>query len=289
MRHLVASFLMAIVLTSMATQADARRGGGYGTAEQLIFVSPTEFEDETGPLALCHYVKTHSIIFVNVWRSLNGYALASNNCESEQYYEFSAAELESAQGTGMIPSDVSLQPKLSMKSLAEGFWGFGLLAAVLAFAGFKLLAVQKRRSQRMAMMSNATPAAQSILDAMCHAAKADGYIAPSEVAMIKQAAEEMTGTTFAMEDVKRMADLAEETLDLKGHKRLINGRTKPEQLDMMRGVLMVVAADGKLDGKEQVFVGGLAQAMGMDGGTVQALLAEVVGGGGAGGATPAPA
>jgi uncharacterized membrane protein YebE (DUF533 family) len=286
MRHLIAGFLMATIVTSMATQADARRGGGYGTAEQLIFVSPTEFEDETGPLALCHYVKTHSIIFVNVWRSLNGYALASNNCDSEQYYEFNAAELKGAQDDGMVPSDVPLQPKLSIKSLAEGFWGLGLLAAILAFAGLKLLAVQKRRSQRMAMMSQATPAAQSILDAMCHAAKADGYIAPSEVAMIKQAAEKMTGTTFAMDDVKRMADLAEEALDLKGYKRLVNGRTKPEQLDMMRGVLMVVAADGKLDGKEQVFVGGLAQAMGMDGATVQALLAEVVGGD-AGGAAPA--
>ncbi|WP_108814735.1 DUF533 domain-containing protein [Loktanella sp. Alg231-35] len=278
MRHFVSGLFMAIVLTSMATQADARRGGGYGTAEQLVFVSPTEFEDETGPLALCHFVETHSIIFVNVWRSLTGYALASNNCQSEQYYEFTATELESAQAAGMIPADVPLQPKLSMKSLAEGFWGFGLLIAVLAFAGFKLLAVQKRRGQRIAIMADATPAAQAILDAMCHAAKADGYIAPSEVAMIKQAAEEMTGTIFAMEDVKRMADLAEETLDLKGHKRLINGRTKPEQLDMMRGVLMVVAADGKLDGKEQVFVGGLARAMGMDGGTVQSLMAEVVGG-----------
>ena len=287
MRHLLTGFITAIFLTSMATQAEARRAG-YSTAQELLFVAQTEFEDETGTLALCQLVETQSAIFVNFWRSVESYALASDGCNTESYYEFTAAELKTAQAAGMIASDVPLEPKLSMQSLAGGFWGFGLLALVLIGLGLKVLQVQRRKGQRLAIMGNATPAAQSILDAMCHAAKADGYIAPSEVAMIKSAAEEMTGENFALEDVKRMATLAEETLDLNGHKRLIKGRSKPEQLDMMRGVLMVVAADGKLDGKEKTFVGGLAQAMNMDAATVQALLAEVVSGG-AGAPAPAPA
>ena len=285
MRHVFTGFITAILLTSMATQAEARRGG-YSTSQELIFVSTTEFEDDTGPLALCHFVETNAVLFVNFWRSMQGYALAGNNCDTDSYYDFSAAELKTAQDAGMIPATIPAEPKLSMNSLAGGFWGFGAVALLLLFAGFKMLQVQKRKGQRMALMSNATPGAKAILDAMCHAAKADGYIAPSEVEMIKGAAEDMTGESFAIEDVKQMATLAEENLDLNGHKRLIKGRSKPEQLDMMRGVLMVVAADGQLDGKEQTFVGNLAQAMQMDGQTVQALLAEVVGGGSG---EPAPA
>jgi len=121
---------------------------------------------------------------------------------------------------------------------------------------------------------------------MCHAAKADGYIAPSEVEMIQRAAQEMTGETIGLDMVKQMAQLAEEKLDANGFKRLIKGRSKVEQLDMMRATLMVVAADGRLDGKEKAFVGGLAQAMKMDSGTVSALLQEVVG---AGTGQPTPA
>jgi len=278
MRHLFTGLITAALLTSMATQAEARHGG-YSTTEQLVYVSPTEFEDDDGPLALCHFVETYSVIFINFWRSTQGYALAGNNCNTDSYYDLSAVELKTAQTSGMISADIPSEPKLSIKSLAEGFWGLGALALLLLFAGLKIMQVQKRKAQRMALMRGATPGAQAILDAMCHAAKADGYVAPSEVEMIKRAAEQMTGESLALEDVKRMASLAEESLDLKGHKRLIKGRTKHEQLDMMRGVLLVVAADGRLDGKENKFVGGLAQAMNMDSQTVQALLAEVVDGG----------
>jgi uncharacterized membrane protein YebE (DUF533 family) len=276
MRNLFAGFLTALFLTAMATPADAR-GSGYATAQELLFVSTTEFTNDDGPLALCHLVKTHSVLFINVWRTLEGYAIADNSCLTDMYFDMTSAELEAGKATGMIPASVPSQPKLSLTQMAEGAWGLGALALLLAFAGFKALQVSQRRKQRMSIVSGATSEAQAILDAMCHAAKADGYVAPSEVDMIKRAAEEMTGQSFQQDVVKRMADLAEEKLDLKGFKRLINGQSRHAQLDMMRAVLMVVAADGKLDGKEKVFVGGLAQAMKMDGGTVADLLAEVMG------------
>lgn len=284
MRNLFFGFFAALLLATMGSQAEAR--GSYSSKQSLLFVSATELEGDEGPLALCHLVDTKAVIFVNVWRTLESYALAYNNCQTEQYYDISGDELVAAQKTGMIPKGIPAQPKLALGKLAEGFWGLGAVALLLAFAGWKALQVRRRTAQRMAIVAGATPGAQSILDAMCHAAKSDGHIAPSEIDMIKRAAEEMTGEGFAIEDVQRMAGLAEETLDANGFKRLIKGCTKHEQLDMMRAVLMVAAADGRLDGKEKVFVGGLAQAMRMDGQTVAALLQDVVGGGSA---DPAPA
>ncbi|MEJ8560218.1 DUF533 domain-containing protein [Yoonia sp. GPGPB17] len=284
MRHLFIGLFAAFLTAAAATQAEAR--GSYSTTQSMLFVSATEMDDNGAPLALCHLVTTRAVIFVNVWRTLEGYALAEDNCQTDQYYAMSSEDLLSAQAAGMIPKGIPATPKLALGKLAEGFWGLGALAALLAFAGVKALQVQKRRKQRMSMVSHASPAAQSILDAMCHAAKADGYIAPSEVEMIQRTAQEITGEAFSLDLVKQMAQLAEEKLEAKGFARLVKNRSKLEQLDMMRAVLMVVAADGRLDGKEKAFVGGLAQAMRMDGGTVSALLQEVVGGGAG---QPAPA
>ncbi|MEM8536552.1 MAG: TerB family tellurite resistance protein [Pseudomonadota bacterium] len=286
MHRFLTALVGAILIMGMATPADARRGAG-AEAQSLIFVSPTEFDDNGTPLALCHLVNTHSAIMVNFWRTLEGYALATDNCATDQYYEFSNAQLAAAQAAGMVPATIPSEPKMSAGTVANGFWGWGLVIAVLAFAGLKARNIAGRTKQRQAMMSDATPAARAVLDVMCHAAKADGFVADSEVQMIKSAAEQMTGAQFDLQIVKQMAKLAEETLDKNGFKRLIKGRTRLEMLDMMRAVLMVAAADGRLDGKEKHFVGGLAQAMQMDGNTVGALLQEVVGGGG--GAEPQPA
>ncbi|MCK0094030.1 TerB family tellurite resistance protein [Yoonia sp. F2084L] len=284
MRTLFIGLFAAFLTTTMATQAEAR--GSYSTTQSMLFVSQTELTDDAGPLALCHLVTTNAVIFVNVWRTLDGYALASGNCQTDQYYEFTGNELLAAQAAGMIPEGIPAAPKLALGKMAEGFWGLGALVALLAVIGAKALMVKRRTSQRMAMVSHASPAAKSILDAMCHAAKADGYVAPSEVEMIQRAAQEMTGEAISLELVQQMAQLAEEKVEAKGFLRLVNGRNKLEQLDMMRAVLMVVASDGRLDGREKAFVGGLAQAMKMDGGTVSALLQEAVSGGAG---QPAPA
>lgn len=284
MRTLFIGLFAAFLTTTLSTQAEAR--GSYSTTQSMLFVTETKMTDADGPLALCHLVTTRAVIFVNVWRTLEGYALASDNCQTDQYYEMNSADVIDAQAGGMIPDNVPTAPKLALGKLAEGFWGLGALAALLAVAGLKVLNVQRRASKRMAMVSDASPAAKAILDAMCHAAKADGYIAPSEVETIQSVATELTGENISLKMVHEMAKLAEEKVESKGFLRLAGGRTKLEQLDMMRAVLMVIASDGRLDGREKAFVGGLAQAMKMDGSTVSALLQEVVGGGAA---DPAPA
>lgn len=276
MRHLFTGFITALLLTSLATQAEARRGGGYTIEQELIFVSPTTQRNQNGPLALCHLVKTTGLFFsFNLWRTLEGYALAENNCDTESYYALSAEDVKTAQALGQIPDTVPIEPKLSFDEIIKGFWMWSIIGLLVFGALFKGVQVSRRRKMRMKLLAGATPTQQAILDAMCHAAKSDGYVAPSEIETIKHAAEEITGMAFSLEAVKKLAGLAEENLNKHAFKRLFKGCSKLDQLVMMRGVLMVVAADGRLDGKENVFVGSLAKAMSMDNHTVSMLLAEV--------------
>ncbi|WP_394177443.1 DUF533 domain-containing protein [Yoonia maritima] len=275
MRAFLLGLLAVLFMSSAATTAEARRGGG-STSEELLFVSPTDLGSADSPIALCHLVSTTSVIFVNFWRTVESYALAENGCATDSYFEFDATQLKAAQTAGLVPADIPVTPKLSIGQIAGGFWGFGILAALLIFAVAKMAKARTRRKERRGLMGEGSPASHAILDAMCHAAKADGQIDPSEIATIKSVAEEMTGQAFSPEIVKRMADLAEATPAEADFKRLVKGRSKDEQLDMMRGVLMVVAADGQFAGKEQVFVGGLAKAMRMNGDVVKTLLSEVV-------------
>lgn len=275
MRSLFTGLMAAFLLTSFATQAEARRGGGYSTAQELLFVAPTELGTPDKPLALCHLVETNSVIFVNFWRSMQGYAIAENGCQTDSYYDFDAEGLKLAQAAGAIDADIPSVPKLSLAEIAGGFWGFGAIGLLLIFAALKAAKAAARKKQRLALMANGSKGAKAILDAMCHAAKADGHVDPSEIATIKSVAEQMTGETFADETVKQMTDLANAGLNDAGYSALIKGCSKEEQLDMMRGVLLVVAADGQFAGKEKEFVGGLAKAMKMAPDIVTSLLAEI--------------
>lgn len=274
MRSLIYGLLAIVCMSSFATQAEARRGG-YSTAQELLFVAPTALGTEETPLALCHLVETNAVIFVNFWRSMEGYALAENGCATDSYREFNADMLELAQTVGAIAPDIPLVPKLTISEIAGGFWGFGVIGLLLVFAALKAAKSAARKKQRLGLMAGGTSGAKAILDAMCHAAQCDGRAGDSEIATIKSVAEEMTGEVFTAQTIRHMASLATTGLNDAGFKALIKGCSKEEQLDMMRGVLLVVAADGQFDGKEKAFVGGLAKAMKMAPDIIGSLLAEI--------------
>jgi uncharacterized membrane protein YebE (DUF533 family) len=275
MRSFLYGLLAIVFISSFATQAEARRGGGYSTAQELLFVAPTQLGTNEKPLALCHLVSTNSVIFVNFWRTMEGYAIAENGCQTDSYFEFEVDRLKLAQAAGAIDADIPEVPKLSLAEISGGFWGFGAIALLLGFAALKAAKSAARKKQRLGLMTSGTSGAKAILDAMCHAAKSDGRVDPSEIATIKSVANKMTGETFTEETVRQMIDLANASLNDAGYSALIKGCSKEEQLDMMRGVLLVVASDGHFAGKEKEFVGGLAKAMKMAPEIITSLLAEI--------------
>lgn len=275
MRSSMLALLATTFLVALPEPAEARRGGSEH--QDLLFVAETKIIEEGVPYSLCLLVNERSAFGINLFRSVETYALAENKCDTTAYYPMSVEDIAEAKEAGMIDAAIPNEPKLSTSDLITGHIGWLLVAGVLAFAGYGALNARKRRQERQGMMGEASPAAVAILDAMCHAAKADGHIDASEIAAIADAAERMTGESFDPGQVARMAELAEGKPSDKDFKRLVKGRTGPEFDVMMRGVLMVVAADGRLADSEQQFVGKLAKAMRMSGEQVQTILHDVVG------------
>ena len=266
----------ALAASLSALPAEARRGGG-SSSQKMLFVADTDIVIDGKPHTLCHLVEDSGVLFVPLFRTLEGYALAENRCEADSYYAMTAEDIAGAKADGLIPADVPDTPSLSLGQKAQGFWGWGIVVGFLGFAGAGALKTRQRRKEREGLMGDVPPAALAILDAMCHAAKSDGTIAPEEVTEIARIGEEMTGQSFDPARVRRMADLAEADPSDKDVKRLVKGLAPQEQELLMKAVLTVVASDGTLDGKEQQFVGKIARAMKMAGDKVNAILAEVVG------------
>ena len=271
----VAATAAAVSLLS-ADPAEARRGGG-SSSQKMLFVADTEIVIDGKPHTLCHLVEDSGVLFVPLFRTLEGYALAENRCDTDSYYAMEPADIADAKAQGLIPADVPDEPVLSLAQKASGFWGWAIILGFVGFAGMGALKTRKRRAERQGLMGDIPPSAMAILDAMCHAAKADGHIADEEVREIAEIAERMTGQRFDPADVRRMADLAEADPSDKDVKRLTAKLMPDEQGLLMKAVLTVVASDGQLAGKEQALVGKLAGAMKMSGEQVSALLAEVVG------------
>lgn len=274
MRSFFTAVLAAACLVSLPDPAEARRGGSE--YQELLFVADTKIVEEGVPFSLCHLVNSRSAFGISFFRGVETYALAENKCDTTAYYLMSPEDIAEAKALGMIDANVPNEPKLATSDMVMGHIGWLLVLGVLVYAGVTANNSRKRRQERQGMMGEASPAAIAVLDAMCHAAKADGHIDSSEVAAIADAAERMTGEKFDPNQVAKMAKMAEDKPSDKDFKRLVKGRTAPEFDVMMRGVLMVVAADGRLADAEQQFVGELAQAMKMSGDQVQTILRDVV-------------
>ncbi len=270
------SLFAAVLFIAIPSNAMAARLGVFiSSHEKLSFVSTTEFENDFGALSLCQLQTTTKIFFVNVWRSADGYGLANYQCDASSVIPLTLAEFQQAQSEGGIPSEISSEPKLSTGAFLAGIWGLLVVGGILAVGIVGAINTSRRRKKRLALMGDLSPANKALLDAMCHAAKTDGSIDPSEVEEIKTIAQEISGDTFTVELISEIAGLAESFLSDFGFENMVKDRTEQEMQDMMRGVMRVAAADGELDGKEEEFVKGLANAMGLSAAQVDTILNEV--------------
>ncbi|MDA5095151.1 DUF533 domain-containing protein [Aliiroseovarius sp. KMU-50] len=274
MRYLIFT-LAALASILVADAAEARRGGG-STSQTMLFVAETPIELDGQPYALCHLVDDSKVLFIPLFRSVEGYVLAANRCAAEEYYELPTERFVEGKADGAFPADLPDTPKLSTSAMINGHWGWVIVLGFIGFAVVAWLKTRKRRTERQALMGDLSPVAKAILDAMCHAAKADGNIDETEVVQIARIAQEMTGETFDLTTVRRMSELAEEKPADNYFKSLAKGLNPNEASLMMKAVLMVVAADGTLGGKEQGFVGRLAKVLKLGGEQVNALLNQVV-------------
>lgn len=255
-------------------EAQARRSGGaWGTSEQMSLIHDTQITDDKGQtLSLCHLTKKTHIMFAGVWRSSLGYAMAVNKCDADRYYPVNAQQLALGKTLGDFPQSLPEQPVLSVNEMISGFWGLAAIVLLLGIAGVKWAGRSARTNKRVAEMKGAAPAAIKAMDAMCHAAKADGSLDDSEIALMADIAQQMTGETFDQQRIRRMYDLAEDKPTDQQFTSFGRGLTPDQKRLVMQAVLMVVGADGRLDRRETAFVQKLAQGLRINAEEVKSLF-----------------
>ncbi len=274
MRFLILCATAIIVSLFSTGEAQAKRAGGvWGTSEQLSLVAETQLTNDQGQLlSLCHLTEKTHVIFAGVWRSSKGYALATNKCDADNYYAVNAEQLALGQVVGEYPKDLPAQPAMSIGDMISGFWGLCALIVLFAFAGIKWAGRSARTSKRKAEMKGAAPAAIKAIDAMCHAAKADGKLDDSEIALMSDIAKQMTGETFDEARIRRMYDLAEEKPTEHQFASFGRGLSPDQKRMVLQAVLMVIGSDGDLDKRETDFVQKLAHGLKISGPEVKALF-----------------
>jgi len=267
----------AITITFWTSdQAEARRGAAWGSSESSSFVAETTITAADGQLlSLCHLTKKTHILFAGIWRSSIGYVLADNRCDTDGYYKVKPGFLAAAKLNGELAAEIPDQPSMSSNEIISGFWGLGAIAALIIFG---LVSAKKRKARadlRSSEMTGASPTAIKILDAMCHVAKADGRLNAGEIAMMADLSQQMTGTAFDSDRIRRMYDLAEAKLTPAQYKNFGKGLADGDKRMVMKAVLMMAGSDGNIDKKEMEFVQKLAAGLKIGSNEVKAIFASL--------------
>ncbi len=277
MRILVAALFILTFQLTIPTRAEAR---GlpivYGTQDTLDLIETTGIEGPDGkPMALCHFSSKYHLFYLGFWRTSHGYALATNGCDSETYYDIPESELKEAQSRGLISADLPAKPKMTLNQIASGFGGLALIALGVLFLLMKFAGGARRKSARKAEMGEMPKVATQIVDAMCHAAISDGSLDDSEVATIAEIAKQMTGEALPKERIRAIVAKASPKPTENEFKAFGAGLGPEEKELVLKAVFAVIAADGQIIESEHAFFIKTAQALMVDADTVRRIVEDV--------------
>ncbi len=261
MRHILFAIVAALTV-SFASPGQAARGAAFwGSGEELDFVA--EINDPSGSvgngLALCHLVwKTH-IFFLPLYFSSQSYALASDRCDTDYYYDISPAQIAELKDAGVLSADIPDEPQLTMAQAATPFvWG-GVVVIVLIM---KFQAGGFSRST-----GPGTAAGQfrnRVLETACRAALADGKIDDREVGTICAIAGQFTTNQVSPDQMRKMIGYVRvqpETSDLS---HLGSGLDDVERHQLMRVAMMVIGRENMGDSAAKSFLDKLAMGLLID-------------------------
>ena len=274
------AILLALGLATFAAvqPAEARRGSS-STTQDLVFVAPTEWKDGAGaPLSLCMLTETRSKFFINFSRSAVSYALATQRCETDAFYDFDATAMANARAEGWLAPNLPETPHLSPVQIAGGYWGWGLVGGLVLFGGLSKLsgfATGRRRRQALGKVDSFTERAAQV---MGMAAAADGRIDKQEVVTICSVLERITGTSYppdAVLDIIRNTGDGSISADLSP---LSRDMTADHRELLVKAALMVVASDGDISSEESSFLSRLTAAMGLGQDQFNAIVDSTFGG-----------
>jgi len=251
---LLAAFFMGIW---SSTPAHAHVGD-TGFFNDLTFVAQTRI---AGPaqhdLALCHTTYDFRLLGLAVTRQITGFALSIDRCQSLPGLPLTTDEFLTAQSLGLIDASVPLPDQSGWQSWLHQY---GLWAAV----GLAMFAVVIRRMKALLGIAQASQlrkrAAKRILAAMCHVSKCDGVVTAAEIALIADTAQRLTGRVFSVSEISHLVEQADPVRD---HVAYGHGLRDHEKDLMLRGVLSIAIASGRIFPEAYEFAISLAHGLGI--------------------------
>ncbi|MEM1272908.1 MAG: DUF533 domain-containing protein [Pseudomonadota bacterium] len=276
---------LALVGLLLPQQADAR---GipiyYGTEQQMEFVTNTEIASSgSKPLALCHLYETNTLYSLGYWMRSNGYVLSDSSCDGQSYID-DPALIQASFANGAIPAGIPTSPGFSILQRAEGHAALGigaLIVLVVLVVRMGRSGMPRRKSrmeERMEVLGLPEGAMFRFIDAMLHAANADGKAQPEEVEFIRAKATEVTQLDYTAEHIEWAVNHTDKLRSPRDFQRFGRGLT-PEQARMvLRAALAVVAADGQMSRSERRFISQLTAGLMLDPQDVQRILGDRPGG-----------
>lgn len=265
MKKLVGAVLLS---TSLAMPAQAL-GDTTGYFDTLDLVSMTRISGpDSSPLALCQTAREFRILSLALTSRVTGYVLSSDQCLTMADRTMSADELATAQSLGLVDADIPSLDQMNWQQQLRSyaFWA-AIVLALLAVVIRRIYALQGRDPRSMRKK-----AATQILSALCHAGKCDGIVTSGEVVLIRDLAEQLTGWIFSTSDILRLADQIDMNLRLQDYIAFGEGLRDREKDVMMRGVLSIAVASGRIFPDEYRFVTDLAHGLGMPGSAFRRAL-----------------
>lgn len=255
-------FLAGLVWIGLMAPAQAFVGES-GYFDGLVHVDETRIPGPAdAPLSLCHTTYDFRVLGVTLTRRVTGFALSSDGCAAVVERLITAEQVTTAQSLGLIDSDIAT---LDDNDLRRNLLTYGLWVAV----GLALIAVVIRRVKSLLGGDPSAPmrkkAAGRVLSAMCHVGKCDGIVASAEVALIGDMIQRLTGRSYPASEIMRLADHIDLNLQPQDYIAFGKGLRDREKDVMMRGVLSIAIASGRIFPAEYEFATNLAHGLGMPG------------------------
>jgi hypothetical protein len=259
MRKLIFALLLWVGLMAPA-QAFI---GETGYFDGLEFVAATRIPGPAdAPLSLCHTTYDFRVLGLTLTQKITGFALSSDGCRLVSDRIFTAEQMATAQSLGLLDRDITA---IDDNNMQRNLRNYGLWIAV----GLALIAVMIRRLKSLLGLDPAAPlrkkAATRVLSAMCHVGKCDGVVASAEVALIGDTVQRLTGRTFTAAEIMRTVDHIDMALTPHDYIAFGTGLRDREKDVMMRGVLSIAIASGRIFPAEYQFATSLAHGLGMPG------------------------
>ncbi|AKS46852.1 Tellurite resistance protein TerB [Octadecabacter temperatus] len=245
------SFIAAVFFVSVIPQKS--EAFVYGTDEKMFFHSETEWTDNAGnEMSLCVLRKRYHLMWIAVWSNYS-YAVADNRCDTDSLFLYPEEDILKDIASGELTAISSPEVPLNFSRV---FWGFTLLIALvpLVLLGLWGMRQTKIRNAKRAELTAGIPTnVQGPLAFLLQAALSDGTADDAELTAITRAVKEIYNLRLTVPQLREIVDNTDVDMEAPEIKGFLASGTGEEKHQALRLLVMVTAADGKLDESELKF------------------------------------